>query len=364
MAILTFLVVLVALILVHEWGHFIAAKKTGMRVDEFGVGFPPKLFGYRRGETEYSVNALPIGGFVRIFGEDLDAAKQDPDWPRAFSAQSKWAQAIVLVAGVVMNVLFAWLLFSLALTLGVPSAVEEAEAGPDAQLRIASVLPDSPAAAADIPVGVQVTQLYSDDTAVDEPLTPSTFTDFVAAHASEELTVVYQVDGTEQRTSIQPSAAVIPEDANKPAIGVALSLIEIQHTPWYRALYDGAVMTVTGLRDITIGLYGLATGAFAGTADFSQVAGPVGIVGLVDQATNFGITSLLLFTAIISLNLAVINLLPIPALDGGRLVMVAIEAVKGTPIPADWAVRVNTAGFLLLIGLMVAVTYNDILRLF
>ena len=172
MSILIFFLVLFVLILVHEWGHFIVAKKTGMRVDEFGIGFPPKLFGVKKGETEYTFNALPIGGFVRIFGENgeepfspvegeaLDrrseaqaeageggvqrqqTIKRDS---RSFNYRPKWAQALVLIAGVVMNVLFAWLLFSVTYMIGVPTAVDEATAGPGAELVIVQTLPDSPA---------------------------------------------------------------------------------------------------------------------------------------------------------------------------------------------------------------------------
>ncbi len=159
MTILLFFGVLFVLILVHEWGHFITAKKTGMRVDEFGIGFPPKLFGVKRGETEYTMNLLPIGGFVRIFGEDAAGAAESADYARSFIARPKWAQAIVLVAGVTMNVLFAWFLFAIVLMVGLPTAVDEATATPEARLVVASVLPGSPADLAGVPAGAVVTSL-------------------------------------------------------------------------------------------------------------------------------------------------------------------------------------------------------------
>ena len=155
MSVILFLLVLFVLVLVHEWGHFIVAKKTGMRVDEFGIGFPPKLFSVKKGETEYTFNALPIGGFVRIWGENFaDAAEEKEsgiDVSRSFAARPKWAQALVLIAGVTMNILFAWFLFSLTYMIGLPTVVDEADATSAAELSIMDVLPDSPAAV--IPAG-------------------------------------------------------------------------------------------------------------------------------------------------------------------------------------------------------------------
>lgn len=270
MAILIFLAILVALVFVHELGHFAVAKWVGMRVDEFGIGFPPKVFGIRKGETEYTLNLLPIGGFVKIYGEDAVGVAHDAT-AGSFTSKSKWAQAAVLVAGVTMNVLFAWALASIAFGVGVPTVVGEL-AGGEAQIEVRSYAP-------------------------------------------------------------------------------------------LAAMYAGGEFVVTGLRDITVGLSGLIRDAVLLRADFSSVAGPVGIVGYVGEASQHGFSILLMFTAFISLNLAVINILPFPALDGGRLAMVAIEAVKGSPIRPHYVGVVNMVGFLILMILMVAVTWNDIARL-
>lgn len=362
MSILIFLAVLFVLILVHEWGHFIVAKKTGMRVDEFGIGFPPKLFGIKKGETEYTFNALPIGGFVKILGENSETGVDAADNERSFVAKSKLAQAAVLFAGVTMNALFAWLLFIVVFTMGVPTAVDEATAGPEARLIVSQVLPEGPAAAAMIPVGAVLTNVTAGGNEL-TTLTPSTFSDFTKQTGEEELLLTYEQGGETFTTAVTPQAGIITDRPADPAIGVALALVETVRTPFHLAIVDGFMAMVTGLRDITIGLSSLIYDAFLGQADFSQVAGPVGIVGLVGDAAGFGLTSLLLFTAFISLNLAVINLLPFPALDGGRLVMVAIEATTRRPINPVWVGRVNLVGFALLMLLMVAVTYNDILRI-
>ena len=362
MSILLFFLVLFVLILVHEWGHFIVAKKTGMRVDEFGIGFPPKLFGIKKGETEYTFNALPIGGFVRILGENGSAeeALSEADQKRTFSARPKWAQALVLVAGVTMNILFAWLLFSVTYMVGVPTAVDETTATEAAELYVATVVPDSPAES--IPAGSIVTTMAGGDVVLDNP-TAAEFSKLIQSVAPESVTVTYAYGGDSQTIQLTPEQNVIPDDPERYAVGASLAMVETIKQPVHTALYNGLITTWEGLIAITVGLFSLLGQTFTGDADFSQVAGPVGIVGLVGDAAAFGVTALLTFTAIISLNLAVINLLPFPALDGGRLVFVAIETVTGKPIPPTWAGRMNLIGFALLMLLMLAVTYNDIIKL-
>lgn len=364
MSTLIFLAVLFLLVLVHEWGHFIVAKFTGMRVDEFGIGFPPKLFGVKKGETEYTFNAVPIGGFVKILGEDGDSgqALSEADRSRTFSAKSKWAQAAVLLAGVTMNVLFAWFLFSLAFTIGVQSAVDESQASDAAKLVITDVLPGSPAATAAIPRGATVVSVSANGEDLAKR-TPSAFSAFVASHGTAPVRVAYTVGNNLSVTEITPATGVISGDPERAAVGVALSMVDKVSKPLPLAIKDGFFATFTNLKAIAVGLWGLLADAVQFKADLSQVAGPIGIVGLVGEASAFGITALIMFTAFISLNLAVINVLPFPALDGGRLLMVLIEAVKGSPIPTRYAHTLNMVGFALLILLMVAVTWNDIARL-
>ena len=362
MTALIFIAVLFVLILVHEWGHYITAKKTGMRVDEFGIGFPPKVWSVKKGETEYSLNSLPIGGFVRIYGEDPTQVTDDPDRDRAFAARPRWAQAVVLVAGVVMNIALAWVLFAAVFMLGVPSAVDEADAGPDAELRIIQILPDSPLAN-ELPANATITGV-STAAAELSSLTPSALTQFVAEAGDEAITITYQLGGTEEETvTVTPTTGLIEDDPERAAIGVSSALIEEQRHSFGEAIVGATVQTWDALRLIVVSIAGLLYSTVAGTADFSQVAGPVGIFNLVGDAASIGLTSLLMFTAIISLNLAIINLFPIPALDGGRLVFVAIESITRRPIDPVWTSRLNLIGFLLLIALMIAVTYKDILDL-
>ncbi len=362
MSIILFLVVLFVLILVHEWGHFIVAKKTGMRVDEFAIGFPPRLFVIKKGETEYTFNLLPIGGFVRIYGENPQTAEGTLDEPRSFAARPKWAQALVLIAGVTMNVIFAWVLFAGTFMIGVPTAVEEREATAAAKLYISGIMPESPLAKAAVPAGAEVVSLEAGDTLL-TTLTPSAFSAFVQDNSTTELTLTYTFADEVETVAVTPTAGLFADNTERVAVGASLALVENVKQSFGTALASATEATWSGLKNITVGLFTLLGQAIRGTADFSQVAGPVGIVGLVGDAASYGITTLLTFTAMISLNLAVINMLPVPALDGGRLVFVAIEAVTRRPINPIWATRLNLAGFALLMLLMVVVTWHDIAKL-
>jgi regulator of sigma E protease len=365
MSILIFLAVLFLLVLVHEWGHYITAKLTGMRVDEFGIGFPPKLFGIKKGETEYTINALPIGGFVKIFGEDgiSDPSVGRGEVSRSFIGKNRFAQALVLVAGVTMNVLFAWFLFTLAFIGGVERAIPENEAGPESRLIVTDVLPKGPAHEALLPPGAIITAVTRGE-AILSPLTPSSFSAFVSEGGEEPVHIAYQKGEEMFVANIVPKAGTIEAEPERPAVGVALALIDTVTYSVGDAIGEGFRRTYEGLGAITVGLGSLLRDAVVGKADLTQVAGPVGLVGLVGEASSFGFTSLLMFTAFISLNLAVINLLPFPALDGGRLVFVILEGVTRRTIPARVTQILNTVGFGLLILLMLVVTFHDISKLF
>ena len=365
MTILIFLGVLFVLILVHEWGHFIVAKKTGMQVDEFAIGFPPKLFGVTKGGTTYTINLLPIGGFVRIYGENAEDASLDAkagaDISKSFTSKSKWAQCAVLIAGITMNILFAWFLFVIVFTHGVPTVVEEGSQGQNATLVVTHVLPKSPADKAGITVGSTILSYGETTTA---PRTPSAFKSFTSTHNGQAVSLVIKTKKGDTKVSVTPITGLVTDDATLPAIGVALSLVETVSKPFHVAVIEATKTTFNSLLAITKGLGSLLVHIVHRNADLSQVAGPVGMVKLVGEAAEFGFSSLLMFTAIISLNLAVINLLPVPALDGGRLVFVLIEAIIRRPINPIWVARVNTTGFVLLLLLMAAVTYSDIGKLF
>jgi regulator of sigma E protease len=359
-----FLGVLFVLILVHEWGHFIAAKKTGMRVDEFAIGFPPRLITWRRGETLFSISALPIGGYVKILGENGDGEEvlSPSDAVRTFSARPRWAQAIVLIAGVTMNVLLAWVIFFGLLAVGAPTVVDETTASSNATLVVTSVMSGAPA---DTVIPPQATIISVQNEAGDTALlTPSAVSAFIGEAGNSPVTVIYEQSGETATVTLTPTAGLVAGKPEQHVLGVGLALVDVVRQPLLQAVVMATEQTVHMTKNIIVGVATLFSGMVTGDADLSSVAGPVGIVGYVGDAAQSGIVSLLMFTAIISLNLAVINLLPIPALDGGRLLFVAIESMIRRPINPIWMGRVNFIGFALLILLMIVVTINDVWKLF
>ena len=361
MAIITFLIVLIVLILVHELGHFLAAKYFGIRVDEFGLGFPPRIWGYTYGETIYSINWIPFGGFVKIFGETPDHESiAGADSMRSMVNKPKWQQVIVLAAGVTFNIIFAWLLISLGFMSGMPASVD---AYPGVQVQnahvtLSAISAKSPAAAAGLRPGDEVERLESGKDLL-IALKVSDVQEFIAAHPAP-ITITYARVGVIATTSATPVAGIV---AGKAALGVSLDLTGTVKLPIHRALYEGAKTTWYVLENTAVGLGGFFKDIFMLKAKLSQVTGPVGIVGLVGDASALGFIYLLSFAAFISLNLAVINLLPLPALDGGRILFIIIEKIKGSAIKPEIANLVNTIGFFALIALMLVVTFHDIWKL-
>jgi regulator of sigma E protease len=371
MTILIFLAVLVSLILVHEFGHFFVAKKSGIRVDEFGIGFPPKLFSKKIGETEYTLNALPLGGFVRIFGEDPTENDYDTSLEenkRSFVNQPKYIQVAVLAAGVLMNILFAFFLYVVAFSVGMPTAIEPGanmSNYENVKLLVTGTMPDTPAFEKlklnDEIIGIQANGKSITNA---ETITPKQISDIISSSNGEDVKFDIIRRGEKITESVTPQKGIIEENPDRFATGFSMSLFGTESAPFYIAIEKAFFQTYESLKHISIGIFGFFGGIFKGTSDFSQVSGPVGIVGMVGDVASLGFTWLLTFSALISLNLAVINLLPFPALDGGRIVFVLIEAITGKPIKPIVATRANQIGFLALLVLMAVVTYNDIIKIF
>ena len=370
MTILIFLGVLIVLILVHEFGHFIVAKKSGIRVDEFGIGFPPKIIGKKIGETEYTVNWLPLGGFVKIWGENPSEEdyEDSPENNRSFVQQPKYIQAAVLVAGVTMNILFAFVLYTVGYMIGMPTAVESLESAEhvrDIHLVVTSVLPESPALDKLVP-NDEIVALYTatDSLESTEQLTAKEVSEFITSSKGAEISFKVMRQDETQTITLQPQQGIFADEPERYGAGISMSLVGVQSLPIHLAIVEGAQQTYTSFINIVVGLYGFFTGIVTGNSNFSDVTGPVGIVGLVGDAAALGFVWLISFSAFISLNLAVINLLPFPALDGGRLVLVGIEAITRKPINPNVATRLNQIGFIALLTLMAVVTFNDIVNLF
>ncbi|MDE1874751.1 MAG: site-2 protease family protein [Patescibacteria group bacterium] len=359
MYVITFLIILAVLVLVHEFGHFFSAKKFGVRVDEFGLGFPPRLWSIRKGETTYSLNAIPFGGFVKIFGE-TESAESAPDADLATSTESersfvgkpRLVQAIILLAGIIMNVVFAWLLFSIAYMSGMTTGISSQDAKyiTDSHVVVLDVLPGSPAALAGFQEGDELLS-YSDPAAIQEITKDS---------AGKPIT--FQV----LRLAETKDVTVTPERSSQTGnymIGISMDTVGKASLPFYLAFWEGAKLTGRLFIGIVGGIYMLIHDAVLGHPDFSQISGPIGIARLVGDASKLGFAYLLSFTAFISLNLAVLNLIPFPALDGGRILFVAIEAIRRKSIDPKVANTVNAIGFGLLIILMLFVTYRDIVNI-
>lgn len=365
MSILIFFIVLAVLILVHEFGHFIVAKKSGIRVDEFGLGFPPKILSKKWGSTLYTLNAIPFGGFVKIFGEDPHNEEiSEADRPTSFYYKPKWIQASVLVAGVTFNIIFAWLVLSLGFIIGLPSPVDYSGFGEvrDVKLVITEVMPDSPALKSGLASGDVVTSLSSGFIVLkDKELTPENVKHTISESKTKEIQISYiHGKGTEKTVSVEPNT---DSASGKKIIGIAMDSVGTLKLPVHLALVEGARTTYLLTKNTAVGLAGFLYNSIKLKSDFSQVTGPVGIVGIVGDATTLGFVYLLSLVAVISINLAVINLVPIPALDGGRLLFVFIEAVTRKKISPSFVRKANIISFIFLVALTFVITGHDIFKL-
>lgn len=346
------IIFLSVLILVHEIGHFLTAKKFGLLVEEFGFGLPPRIWGKKIGETIYSINALPFGGFVKIYGENKeDKIVEDKEAEivseiivneigpgRSFSSLFIWKRAVILVAGVVMNFLFGWLVISVILSMGVPQSVV-----------ISEVFKGTPAETVGLEVGDVILGISAND-----------FIKFTNDNKGKEIIIKVERAGVEKEIKATPRTN---PPAGEGALGIGLFESGAPSQNFFLALWDGLKMSVEIIKLIFVALFNLIVGVFLGdNVNFEQVSGPVGIVKITAQASGLGIAYLLQLLALISFNLAVINIFPFPALDGGRLLFLLIEKIKGSPLPAKFENYTNVAGMALLLILMVVITIRDIVR--
>lgn len=355
--VLLFLAVLALLVLVHELGHFVVAKWSGMRVDEFGFGFPPKLFGFKKGETEYTVNLIPLGGFVKIHGE----SGEERDDPRSFASKPIWKRFLVLVAGVAMNVLLAWGLLTIGFIAGLPSAIDGVDfVGADVRdvnTQVTYVLPESPADEAGFTLGDRVLSVNG-QAAVDAEHARELIG---LADAGEEIEVLVE-RGTEGQVAI----AVAPEEIEPGliAIGTQLTTVGLVRYPVHLAIVQGAVATIDMTAMTAVGFWDLIGRLVTGQGLGGEVSGPVGIAVLTGEVADLGFVYLLNFAAVLSVNLAILNIIPFPALDGGRILFLLIEIVRRKPATARIEATVHGLGFALLMILVVLVTYKDIVKFF
>ncbi|HEY1037060.1 MAG TPA: M50 family metallopeptidase [Candidatus Paceibacterota bacterium] len=360
-----FLLVLTVLVFVHELGHFLAARLFKIRVDEFAIGFPPRVASWMWGKTRYAINLLPLGGYVKIYGENPD----DERTSDSILSKPRWQQAIVLVAGVTFNVVFAWILLSLALMLGsrVSTAALPPELIKDPALTVVMVSPGSPADLAGLKAGDEILSITnSQQSLATSSLTVEGVQQIISsAEVTVDMTARQKASTTEgymvRAFDMTPVEGISP---GKKAIGISMDNIGEAKAPFFKAFYYGAQQTYYLTINVATGLADFLKSVVMGNASLKQVSGPVGIAGAVGESAQTGFSTLLVMAAVISANLAVLNLVPFPALDGGRLVVVFIESIIRRDINPKILMWVNGIGFLLLISLMILVTVKDVAALF
>ncbi len=355
MTIVIFIIVLALLIFVHELGHFLVARWCGIRVDAFALGFGPKIISKKVGEVTYSLNLIPFGGYVKIFGEDPnDENIAGPDKARSFINKPKWQQVCVLFAGVFFNFLFAWLLICIAFAVGVPASMgsypQYSDRMENPHIAITYVNSGSPADKAGLKAGDIL--LVSSIEEIQKKIVES---------MGNPIEIKYKRNEMESKAIVMAKQGITE---GKYAVGIAMDNVGILRLPILKSFVESARLTWNVISGTFSGLYFLFTKMFYGTANLETVTGPVGIAGMVGDAARLGFSYLLMFTAIISINLGVLNLVPFPALDGGRIFFVIIETIIRKPIKPVIANTMNALGFGLLILLMIVVTYRDIAKIF
>jgi regulator of sigma E protease len=357
---IVFLLVISVLIFVHEFGHFIVAKRVGMRVDEFGFGFPPRIWGFRYRGTDYTINLIPFGGFVRIYGEDGEHAHAKG----SFAYASFWSRLMVIVAGVCMNIVLAIVLLvacnSMGLRVGLFDDQMKTRAE-DRRVQILQVSPDSPAEKAGLQPLDEILGFRGPGNTLEMTDSPEAVQQFAFEHAGDPAVIVVQRGSTEQDILL---ALRKPSGPSQGPIGISLALTGIIRYPWYESIWRGIIDAWLLLVGTLFGYWGLLKSLFSTGHLGADITGPVGIATMTGQAARVGFTYLIQFAAMISVNLAVLNIFPFPALDGGRAVLVIAEKLRGKPLGAAIERTINSFGFLVLLLLMVAVTIKDIVKFF
>lgn len=386
--ILLFIVILGILVVVHEWGHYFTAKKFGIKVHEFGFGYPPRAFGwYRNPATKkmvwvwgsgksslkktvagdeqqkefpgmlWSINWLPLGGFVRIKGENGEQAQESD----SFGFHKAWKRTLVLAAGVIMNIILAAVVLSFGYMVGLPTDLSQgvdkyAQIVEEPSVVIESVEKDSPADTAGLMLGDKILQIN------DHKITGAKdLVSYIGSHNQEKLQLHILRGGEEKMIKATPTSR---EGEDSGRLGVGIAEAGIIRYPWYIALYKGFVGAGIGLITVFVSFYYLISNLIAGNGLIFDIAGPVGIAQVVGQSARLGFQYVLSVVAMLSLSLAAINILPIPALDGGRILFVLLEKIKGKPVSMKYEQLAHTIGFVLLMALVVTVTWRDIAKLF
>lgn len=359
--ILIIFVSLIVLIILHELGHFLMAKRFGVKVEEFAVFFPPRLFWKKFGETIYSFNLVPLGAFVKLYGEEKDI--QDP---RSFSSKSIWQRTLIVIAGVVAFWIISVILISIiAGVWGLPVAVSDTANHNlvNPKVQIIGVLSDSPAKEAGLQIGDVIKELNSSGRELRTDKVKEVI-EFTEANKGEEVILTIERGRETFEVSLVPRISHPKEEG---AIGIALARTALRPYPWYEAPIQGVLVTASTTTSIVFILGDVISKKIRGIQlppGALEVRGPIGIGEMAINALGRGINEYLWFVAMISIFLALINILPIPALDGGKLVFLAIEKIRGKRVPENAEQKITAFFFVLLITLIIFISFRDIQRLF
>ncbi|MBU1037345.1 site-2 protease family protein [Patescibacteria group bacterium] len=388
--IISIIVILGFLIFVHELGHFITAKRSGVKVEEFGFGYPPRLFGIQKikanqlasptkkwrffwgkypqsttesadqeGESEqntiYSVNWIPIGGFVKIKGE---GGEQRED-KNSFSHKSFAVRGLILSSGVLMNVILAVVLFAIGFMMGLPAAIDEQQINDsnvrNVKVQIASVAKDSPADESGLLLADQILEIDGN-----KITTVSEVQNYIKENQEEPLTLAVKSGADIKEITVKPET--IEGFGENKVLGVSLVQTGIVSYNFFESWYRGALITVNLLIQIVIAFYGLFKNLILGLGLSPDLAGPVGVAVITGRIVDMGWSYIIQFVALLSLNLAVLNFLPFPALDGGRFIFLLIEKIRRKPNNQMIENLIHNLGFSLLMIFVLFITYRDLLR--
>ncbi|MFH1427286.1 MAG: RIP metalloprotease RseP [Patescibacteria group bacterium] len=371
LTIIIFILLLSVLVFVHELGHFLMARRYGVKAEEFGFGFPPRIWGvYRNKEGKWqqvkgkrevidapgtimSINWIPLGGFVKIKGENGENEEEND----SFAGRSIWQRFVMLSAGVSMNVILAAILISIGLMFGLPQALDGVNPKAkisDEKIQIAQVLPNTPAAAvglemADIIISIDNQGFKTED-------------DIQAYNKSKvDQEITYKIKRGQDEIIFNVTPTIIKEIGDG-GIGISIVTTGLVKYPWYLAIWEGVKTTIFLTWYIIVAFYELFKNLILGQGVSIDIAGPVGIAAFTGQVARMGFVYLIQFTALLSINLAIINFLPIPALDGGRALFLLIEKIKGSPVKREVEAVIHNIGFTILMLLVLVVTFRDVAR--
>ena len=355
---------LVTLTALHELGHFLLARRFGVKVEEFGIGYPPKICGKKFGDTLYSLNLLPFGAFVRILGDE-----ESSDNEGSFTKKPIWQRALILLGGVVSFWVVALVIIIFVAGLaGVPTAVSDdfLEAGKTPYVQILQVGPHSPAEQSGIKPGDIISKLkvQSEKLKIEETETNKVgeVQQFIGEHKGQEILISLKREDKEIEVSVTPR---VNPPQGEGAMGVALARVVKFRIAWYEAPWQGLKITWEQTKNIPIAMARAIKSKLQGNDNSGlQFVGPIGLGQIMGQSMSQGPGNFLMLIAMISIWMALFNLLPIPALDGGRLLFLGIELVRRKPANQKIEQRITAVFFFLMVALMAVVSIKDIIRLF